>query len=147
MVQWMAEKGMRDEYLESVDFTQLGYGTITPEMLERMVPPIENFVLSLTKQELFEGAVERRILLFPVSTPSDIVVNPQLQARRYFQEVTHPDFDRPVTFLGPFVGSSTAPLQMRRLPPKIGEHNMDIYRDELGLRYEELVQLRETGVI
>lgn len=147
MVQWMAEKGMRDAYLESVDFTQLGYGTITPEMLERMVPPIENFILSLTKQELFEGAVQRRILLFPVATPKDIVENPQLRARHYFQDMTHPDFESPVTFLGPFVGSSAAPLQMRRLPPKVGEHNLEIYRDELGLPYETLLQLRETGVI
>ena len=147
MVQWMAEKGMRDEYLESVDFTQLGYGAITPEMLERMVPPIENFILSLTKQELFEGAVQRRILLFPVATPKDIVANPQLAARQYFQEVKHPDLDEPVTFLGPFIGSSAAPLQMRRLPPKVGEHNMEIYRDELGLSNEELRRLRETSVI
>ena len=147
MVEWMAEKGMRDEYLESVDFTQMGYGAITPEMLERMVPPIENFILSLTKQELFEGAVQRRILLFPVATPKDIVANPQLAARQYFQEVKHPDLDEPVTFLGPFIGSSVAPLQMRRLPPKVGEHNMEIYRDELGLSNEELRLLRETGVI
>ncbi len=147
MVQWMAEKGMRDENLESVDFTQLGYGMITPDMLEWMVPPIENFILSLTKQELFEGAVERRILLFPVATPKDIVENPQLAARQYFQEVDHPEVDSSVTFLGPCVGSSAAPLKMRRLPPKLGEHNMEVYRDELGLQHEELLQLREAGVI
>ena len=147
MVQWMAEKGMRDEYLESVDFTQLGYGAITPEMLERMEPPLENFILSLTKQELFEGAIERRILLFPVASPKDIVENPQLAARQYFQQVAHPDIDSPVTFLGPFIGSSAAPLKMRRLPPKVGEHNMEIYRDELGMSNADLLLLRETGVI
>ncbi len=147
MVRWMAEKGMPDEYLESVDFTQLGYGTITPEMLERMVPPIENFIKSLTKQELFDGAIERRILLFPVATPQDIVNNAQLEARQYYQEVTHPDVDRPVTFLGPFVEASETPLQMHRLPPKVGEHNMDVYRDELGVTHEELLQLREAGTI
>jgi formyl-CoA transferase len=91
--------------------------------------------------------VERRILLFPVATPRDIVANPQLRARHYFQELTHPDFGSPVTFLGPFVGSTAAPLQMRRWPPKLGEHNMEIYRDELSLPPEVLLQLRETGVI
>ena len=138
---------MRNEALEDVDFTQLGYGMITPEMLDWMVPPIEKFILSLTKQELFDGAVERRILLFPVATPKDIMENPQLEARQYFQAVTPPGTDSPVTFLGPFVGSTAAPLQMRRLPPKLGEHNMEIYRDELGLPHEELLQLREAGVI
>ena len=91
LVRWMAEEGMGDAYLESLDFTSLGYGTITKEMLDRIVPPVERFMMSHTKQELFEGAVARRILLFPVATPGDIVHNPQLQARQYFQQVPQPD--------------------------------------------------------
>ena len=55
-VQWMAEAGMGDAYLESLDFTQLGYGTITLEMLERIVPVVERFMRSHSKQELFDGA-------------------------------------------------------------------------------------------
>ncbi len=147
LVRWMVETGRRDEYLENIDFTQMGYGAITPEMLERMVPPIERFIKSLTKEELFQGAVSRRILLFPVSTPQDIVDDPQLKARHYYQEVPHPELGTPVTFLGPFVRASAAPLQQRRFPPKLGEHNMEIYRDELGLQHAELTQLREAGVI
>jgi formyl-CoA transferase len=112
-----------------------------------VVPPIERFIKSLSKQELFEGAVARRILLFPVSSPQDIVDNPQLQARQYFQDVAHPDLDTPVTLLGPFVQASATPLQYRRLPPQMGEHNLDIYRDELGLTHAELLRLREIGAI
>jgi benzylsuccinate CoA-transferase BbsE subunit/naphthyl-2-methylsuccinate CoA transferase subunit len=147
LVRAMAEDGMGDAYLESVDFTQLGYGTITPDMLERMVPPLEAYIKSKTKQELFDIAVQRRILLFPVSTPQDIVDDPQLQARQYFQEVMHPDCATPVRFLGPFVQASGTPLQLRRLPPKLGEHNQEIYGDELGLTHTELAMLREANVI
>src|SRR2546422_835179 len=57
LVRWMAEEGLGDAYLESLDFTQLGYGNITREVLARIVPPVERFLLSHTKQELFEGAV------------------------------------------------------------------------------------------
>lgn len=147
LVRWMAEDGMGDAYLENTDFVQMGYGTITPEMLQRMVPPIERFIRSKTKRELFEGAVERRILLFPVSTPEDIVQDPQLAARGYFQTVNHPDLGTPVTFLGPFVEASETPLQWRRFPPKLGEHNPDIYGTELGLQRDDLIALRQTGVI
>lgn len=147
-VRWMSEEGMGDAYLESLDFTQLGYGTITPEMLQRVVPPIERFLMSHTKQELFEGAVARRILLFPVSTLRDILDNPQLQARDYFQRTTHPELNTPVTVLGPFVRSSATPLQpLRRFPPKIGQHNTDVYEEELGLSHADLVRLREAGAI
>jgi crotonobetainyl-CoA:carnitine CoA-transferase CaiB-like acyl-CoA transferase len=146
-VRWMAEEDMGDAYLESLDFTTLGYGTITPEMLERVVPPIERFMMCHTKQELFEGAVARRVLLFPVATPQDIVDDPQLQARHYFQHFTHPELGTPVTFLGPFVQASAAPLQWRRFPPKLGQHNTEIYIDELRLTHEELARLREAGTI
>jgi crotonobetainyl-CoA:carnitine CoA-transferase CaiB-like acyl-CoA transferase len=147
LVQWMTEAGMGDSALEGVDFTQMGYGMITPEILAHMVPPIERFLQSKTKQELFEGAVERRILLFPVSTPQDIVDNPQLKARHYFQQTSHPDLHTPVTFLGPFARLSATPLQRRHFPPSIGEHNYSIYHDELGLQTEDLAILREEGVI
>lgn len=147
LIRWMAEDGMRNERLEAVDFIKLGYGTITPEMLEWMVPPIEKFLLSKTKRELFEGAVQRRILMFPVSTTRDIVEDPQLQARQYFQQLTPPDLQDTVTFLGPFAQLSATPLQLRHLPPHLGQHNRDIYQNELGLQPTELAMLREQGVI
>lgn len=146
-VRWMDEVGMGDAYLSSLDFTTLGYGMITKELLARVVPPVERFMMSHTKQELFEGAITRRILLFPVATPSDILRNPQLQARQYFQHVPHPELGTTVTMLGPFVRASAAPLQFRRLAPTLGEHNAEIYRDELGLQHAELVRLREAGVV
>jgi crotonobetainyl-CoA:carnitine CoA-transferase CaiB-like acyl-CoA transferase len=133
--------------MENLDFSKLGYGMITQEMLGRIVPPIERFMMSHTKQELFEGAVARRILLFPVATPVDIRANPQLQARHYFQEMTQPQLGSPVTFLGPFVQASATPLQQRRFPPTLGEHNVELYGKELGLTHDDLARLREIGAI
>lgn len=147
MVHWMAEEGMPNAELEAVDFTKLGYGMMTPEMLEWMVPPIERFIMSKTKRELLEGAVARRIMLFPVSTGLDIVTDPQLEARQYFQHLTHPQWHTPLTFLGPFAQLSATPLTLRRLPPHIGEHNTAIYQDELGLSAADLAMLREQGVV
>lgn len=146
-VRWMAEEGMGDAYLESLDFPALGYGTVTQEMLDRVVPPVERFMMRHTKQALFEGAVARRILLFPVATPRDILESPQLQARQYFQEIIHPELGTALTFLGPFVQASATPLRWRRFPPKLGEHNTEIYGDELGLAHEDLARLREAGAI
>jgi formyl-CoA transferase len=82
-----------------------------------------------------------------VATARDILQNPQLQARGYFRQVTDPRLATTVTYPGPFVQASAVPMSLRRLPPKIGEHNAEIYRDELGLTREELAQLHEAGVI
>jgi crotonobetainyl-CoA:carnitine CoA-transferase CaiB-like acyl-CoA transferase len=147
LIRWMEEEGRGDPVLTGLDWTTLGYGMINKELLERVVPPVERFLLSHTKAELFEGAVKRRILLFPVATTRDIMQNTQLQARGYFRQVFHPDLSTPITYPGPFVRASATPLALRRLAPKIGEHNAEIYHHDLGLTREELVRLREAGVI
>jgi crotonobetainyl-CoA:carnitine CoA-transferase CaiB-like acyl-CoA transferase len=147
LIQWMEEEGLGDPAITGLDWTTLGYGMINKELLDRVVPPVERFLMSHTKAELFEGAVKRRILLFPVATARDIMQNTQLQARGYFRQVSHPDLGIPITFPGPFVRASATPLELRRLAPKVGEHNTEIYLNELGLTREELVRLREAGAI
>jgi benzylsuccinate CoA-transferase BbsE subunit len=147
MIQWMEEEGLGDSSLAAFDWTTLGYGMITKDLLERVVPPVERFLMSHTKAELFEGAAKRRILLFPVATAKDIMHNTQLQARGYFRQVAHPDLATTITYPGPFVQASATPIKLRRLAPKVGEHNTDIYLNDLGLTRQELVRLREAGVI
>jgi crotonobetainyl-CoA:carnitine CoA-transferase CaiB-like acyl-CoA transferase len=147
LIQWMEEEGLGDPFLTGVDWTTLGYGMITKELLERVVPPVERFLMSHTKAELFEGAVKRRILLFPVATVSDIVQNTQLQARGYFRQVAHPELGTPISYPGPFVRASATPIHLHRFAPTLGQHNAAIYCDDLGLTREELVRLHEAGVI
>jgi crotonobetainyl-CoA:carnitine CoA-transferase CaiB-like acyl-CoA transferase len=147
LIQWMEEEGLGDPFLTGIDWTTLGYGMITKELLERVVPPVEHFLMSHTKAELFEGAVKRRILLFPVATPGDVMRNPQLQARGYFRQVLHSDLATTITYPGPFVRASATPIELRRLAPKVGEHNAEIYLNDLGLTRQELVRLREAGAI
>jgi formyl-CoA transferase len=49
--------------------------------------------------------------------------------------------------LGPFVRASATPLRQRRLPPTLGEHNAEVYTQELGLQPGDLARLREAGVV
>jgi crotonobetainyl-CoA:carnitine CoA-transferase CaiB-like acyl-CoA transferase len=146
-VRWMADGGMPDEYLLSLDFKAMGYGMITNETLGKVVPPVSRFLASRTKQQLFEGAIERRILLFPVATLGDILENPQLAARGFFHSVDSPELETSLTVLGPFAHASSAPLTAGRRPPMLGEHNVEIYENELGLTRADLLRLTSAGVI
>ena len=146
-VRWMADEGMPDEYMLSLDFKSMGYGVITNETMDRIVPPVSRFLMERTKQQLFEGAIERRILLYPVSTLGDILESPQLAARGFFQSFESPQFGDRLTMLGPFARSSAAPLKSGALPPKLGQHNAEIYLNELGLERSELTRLAGSGVI
>jgi crotonobetainyl-CoA:carnitine CoA-transferase CaiB-like acyl-CoA transferase len=145
-VRWMADEGMGDSYMESLDFKSLGYGTVSKEMLDRIVPPVSSFLMQRTKQELFEGAIKRRVLLFPVATFGDILANPQLEARKFFQTVEHPGIATPLTTLGPFVRASATPLESNAAPC-LGEHNEEVYIRELGLARADFDRLHQAGVI
>ena len=94
------------------------------------------------------ASVERRILLFPVATQQDILDHPHLKARDYFQELYHPELGATVDYPGLFVKDRDGDrLSLRRRPPLIGEHNREIYQDELGLTLEQVTALKENGTI
>ena len=148
LLRWLDEEGMGDEYLDSIDWEELGYGQVKNDTMNRIVEPLERFFATHTKEELTKGSVERRILLFPVATHRDILAHPQLEARQYYQQLYHPELGATVTYPGPFVKAGPASgATLRCRPPLIGEHNHEIYGGELGLALDDLTALREGGVI
>ncbi|MEE9325480.1 MAG: CoA transferase [Dehalococcoidia bacterium] len=109
--------------------------------------PFLEFLSCHTKKELYEGAVKRRIILYPESTTADLLENPQLKAREYFQRVEHPELQDSLLYPGAFIKMSETPCQVKRRPPLIGEHNDEVYLGELGLSSKEMAQLKSKGII
>ena len=143
LLQWMDEEGMGDEGLNNVKWEELGYGQVRAEVMEHGVAPLTRFFSSRSRAELTNESVKRRILLFPVATPNDILNHPQLKAREYFKEVAHPETNGSVTYPGPFVKDIEGQrVSLRRRAPFIGEHNQEIYQGELGLTTQELISLK-----
>jgi crotonobetainyl-CoA:carnitine CoA-transferase CaiB-like acyl-CoA transferase len=147
LVQWMADEGMADDFLTGIDWDTFNLGQQTQETIDRMTETTARFFMSHTKAELFEEAVRRRILLYPVNTAKDILESRQLAARGFWTEVEHPELDATVTYPRPFANASESPLSISRRAPLIGEHNREIYLDELGLLEDELAALTHAGVI
>jgi crotonobetainyl-CoA:carnitine CoA-transferase CaiB-like acyl-CoA transferase len=52
-----------------------------------------------------------------------------------------------MSYPGAFVKASQAPSRAVRRAPMIGEHNKEIYEDELGLSRDTLCRLKEAGII
>jgi crotonobetainyl-CoA:carnitine CoA-transferase CaiB-like acyl-CoA transferase len=148
LLAWMDEEDMGDEFLNDVNWEELGYGQVRSEIMEKGVAPLIRFFATHTRQELVAASVERRILLFPVATQQDILDHPQLKARDYFQQLHHPELDTTVNYPGLFVKDRHGErMSLRRRPPLIGEHNREIYQDELGLTLEQVTTLKESGAI
>jgi crotonobetainyl-CoA:carnitine CoA-transferase CaiB-like acyl-CoA transferase len=143
----MREEGELDEYLGEFDFAGFDVAGMTQEVLDRIAGPTLRFFAKRTKAELYHRALTHRIQLYPLSTPADIVADPQLAGRGYWVDLEHPELDATIRYPGAFVQASETPAEVWRRPPLIGEHNAEVYMDELGLTADALVALSEAGAI
>jgi benzylsuccinate CoA-transferase BbsE subunit len=151
LMRYLAEQGWCDEETGHKDW--IGFGAALASGAEpmseyhRACGILSEFTSSHTKAELLRFAIEKGFLFAPVSTIEEVVESPQLRARDYFQEVEHPELGRSFRYPGPFVKFSESPIQYRRRPPLIGEHNREVYGDELGMSERELKELQQRGII
>ena len=83
----------------------------------------------------------------PVSSPRDILAHPQLEARDYWQQLEHADLGTTLRYPSRFCMLSETSCELRRPAPLIGEHNLEIYREELVLSCKDLVDLKQAGII
>ena len=149
LLDWAKEDGLDTAELDEIEWEELGYGAVTPKLMDQFSGPIGEFFKGHTRAELVQGSLDRRILLFPVATPSALDDHPQLEARGYFKEIEHPELGLTVRYPGAFVKSGDGKdiAGVYRRPPLIGEHNVEIYQEELGFSSQELQSLKRVGAI
>ena len=81
-----------------------------------------------------------------VNTIEEMVQDEQLHYRKVIRQVEHPDYGT-ITMNGPVVKMSETQPDIYRVPPALGQHNREVYRELLGLTGEEIERLEEEGVI
>jgi crotonobetainyl-CoA:carnitine CoA-transferase CaiB-like acyl-CoA transferase len=67
--------------------------------------------------------------------------------RDFWVNVEHPELNASITYPGAPFKSTLAPWRISRRAPLIGEHNTEMYEEELGLTKEEVRLLKEQEVI
>jgi len=82
----------------------------------------------------------------PVLDAKELVEEPHLNERGFFEMVTHPETGRH-PYIGMYARFSRTPGGIRRPAPCLGEHNEYIFGTLLGLSQEEMARLEEAGII
>ncbi len=144
---WVESEGMAGETTKRLDWTKLEWSTVSQDVVDEIVKDFSRFFMTRTKAELYEGASQRGIMLYPVLTPKDMLGLAQLKSRDYWVEVDHPELGTSITYHGPFLKTSETFENPRRRAPLIGEHNQEVYLKELGMSREELLTLKQMKVI
>lgn len=147
LVAWMDEKGLAPEWLKQIDWNRFAVTNIEQCEVDRLEAPIADFFAAVTKNEFLEGAIKRQMLGYPVATVEDISRNAQLEARNFWQDVVDPASGRTLKYPGAFAVINGERLPIRLGAPKVGEHNKEVYEDELGLTESEVAELKAAGVI
>jgi crotonobetainyl-CoA:carnitine CoA-transferase CaiB-like acyl-CoA transferase len=147
LVEWMDREGMADDYLRNFDWSCFDAYTYTDEVARKLEPQFAEFFKTKTKAELLEANIKLGALLAPMNTVADVVEGPQFTVRECFAQVEHPELDTTVTYpYAPYKSSELLQKIVRRAP-LIGEHNDEIYIEELGLSRARLGRLTGAGVI
>lgn len=110
-----------------IEYTQLLLSGEEPiEEFERVKACVAACTASKTKQELLDAAMQRRLLLAPMSSIADVVEHEQLHSRSYFRRPVGDGPAAEVLYPGPFAKYAKTPLAPGRRPPRIGEHTHEV---------------------
>ena len=123
----------------------------TPELRVRNSAELDRIVTETfaahRKFDLFYRANRIRGLIYGVvQDASELRENPQYVHRDYFREVSHPAAGAAET-PGPPLNMEGTPWAVNSPAPTLGQHNREVYSDELGLSPDELEHLSAEGVI
>jgi crotonobetainyl-CoA:carnitine CoA-transferase CaiB-like acyl-CoA transferase len=108
---------------------------------------LANFIASLPAEDVYHAAQEHGFTWGAVRTPEAVLADPHLQDRGFWKQVEHNELGRSFTYPGEAAIYSDSPWGISRRAPLIGEHNTEIFCEELGLSHGELLVLAESRVI
>lgn len=104
------------------------------------------FTTKYTMTELFEAGHREGVPIIPIYDIAGFVDSPQTKAREFFIEVDHPVVGNAL-YPGPPYKWTETPPSIRRPAPCLGEHNEEVYCEELGFSKVELMALKRAGVV
>ncbi|MCL2602057.1 MAG: CoA transferase [Treponema sp.] len=82
----------------------------------------------------------------PIMNIEQVAADPQVKSREMLMELEHAKFGKFIVPGVPIKFSET-PAAIQSFAPDLGEHNFEVYEQELGLSREDVQALKEAGVI
>jgi crotonobetainyl-CoA:carnitine CoA-transferase CaiB-like acyl-CoA transferase len=114
-----------------------------PDEMDGLLAP---YLMNMTKQEFFEICREHRLPFGPVRSIDEVANDRHLAERGFWEQVRH-DVAGEYPYAGRPYKLAYGDLPAFRPAPTLGQHNAEVYGEQLGYPPEELARLRQGGVI
>jgi crotonobetainyl-CoA:carnitine CoA-transferase CaiB-like acyl-CoA transferase len=147
IVKWMESEGVATDFIKNFDWETFNMMQGPEETLIKIAEPTRELFMRHTKDELLQGAREHNAQVYPLNNAAEIADNVQLKARDYWVALEHPELGTSITYPGPFAKTTEAPPQVTRRAPLIGEHNEEIYINEMGYSGDKFEELKRDSII
>ena len=127
----MAEHGMAPAFMRERDWKAwdtaylLGLGEGAQAEIDAVANAVGAFVATRTKAELYQAALDRSLLVAPLSDMADLARDAQLAAREAFVSVAEPRLGRDVRRPGPAVKLARDPIAPPRAAPLLADAVLD----------------------
>ena len=122
--------------------TEEGRREHADELREHLADWASNY----TTDELFHMVQTLGTPSAPINSVEEFLNSPQIEARDFLVEIDHPVAGRIKYPTRPYHFSKTS-WKVERPAPLLGQHNEEVFCHRLGYTKQELVQLKEAGVI
>ena len=107
---------------------------------------VEEWTIKHDHYEIMHILQKADIPAGPVLDAKELLEDPHLNERRFFQTVTHPEAGSH-PYIGMYAKLSKTPGHIRKPAPCLGEDNQYVFGELLGLSKEEMDQLEKEGII
>lgn len=133
LMEYVYDEGFCDEAMRDKDWIAYGILLASGEEplseWERAKACVAACTASKTKAELLGAAMERRLLLAPMSTTKDVLDSEHLNSRGYFVKPEGDGAAAGLVYPGPFAKFEKSPLPATRRPPAMGEHTRQVLEE------------------
>ena len=113
---------------------------------EVVLAEVEEWTRSMPRDHLIDICTENGVPAGAVNSIADIFEDPHFKARKTMTKV-YVEKVGEVTVPNVFPTLSVSPGEIKTLGPSLGQDNMSIFKDEIGLSENEIKNLKEDGVI
>jgi len=123
---------------------------VSPQARRDHVEALDAVLCVLTrehdKEQLFHALQAVGVCAAPVRNAVEVLEDPQLNARGFFESLPTADERKPYRYPGLMFRMARTPNALRSGPARLGEHNREIYCDLLGYSKAQLAALEQQGL-